>query len=165
VGSIVFLFVINILLYNNVDLILLMLEWRLYLVSFRVVAKILLLMTRSILETTLSIRPKRHGGQQNPDTSTAGGSSKEANHGVTNKPKIPFKRRQRPTRDDRMLNGVNKLIRNIYVEIPKAKEEACEEVTIKNYQSIASYSWKNIEHPTIYVPGLPCVLCARKNSC
>jgi hypothetical protein len=53
-----------------------------------------------------------------------------------------------------MLKGVDKLVRNIYVEVSEAQEEACEEVMIKNYKFIASYSWKDIEHPTIYVPGL-----------
>ena len=53
-----------------------------------------------------------------------------------------------------MLKGVDNLIRNIYVEFSEVQEEACEVATIKNYEFIASYSWKDIEHPTIYVPGL-----------
>ncbi|KAH7360690.1 hypothetical protein BKA65DRAFT_591699 [Rhexocercosporidium sp. MPI-PUGE-AT-0058] len=70
----------------------------------------------------------------------------------------PRRNRAQPgrSRDDRMLNGVGNLIKKIVVESSETQEEVSEEkVTIKSYESISSYSWKDIEHPTIYVPGLP----------
>jgi len=107
----------------------------------------------SLNESILSIRPSKVNVQQSSGTSPIGGPARETNHDVT-KRKTLTKGRQRPSRDDRMLKGVDKLIRNIYVEFSEVQEEACEAVTIKNYEFIASYSWKDIEHPTIYVPGL-----------
>jgi hypothetical protein len=58
----------------------------------------------------------------------------------------------------KMLEGVDKIIGTINAEFPSAQSEASQAVGIKNYESIASYSWKDIDHPTIYVPGLarPC---------
>ena len=67
-------------------------------------------------------------------------------------------------RDNRMLWGVGNLIRNIYVESSEVQEEAYEAVTIKNYEFIASYNWKNIEHPTIYVPGLSHPITRKRSS-
>ncbi|TVY14685.1 hypothetical protein LARI1_G007941 [Lachnellula arida] len=107
----------------------------------------------SLNESILSIRPSKVNVQQSSSTSLIGGSARETNHDAT-KRKTPTKGRQRQSRDDRMLKGVDKLIRNIHVESSGVQEEACDAVTIKNYESIASYSWKDIEHPTIYVPGL-----------
>ncbi|PVH69993.1 hypothetical protein DL98DRAFT_598198 [Cadophora sp. DSE1049] len=80
--------------------------------------------------------------QQSPGASKIGGPGRKT------------KGSQRPSRDDRMLKGVDNLIRNIYVETPEAQKEAPKAVTINKYEPIASYSWKDIEHPTIYVPGI-----------
>ena len=85
----------------------------------------------------MSLRPGKFNIQQSPGTSRIGGPG-----------------RKRPSRDNRMLKGVDNLIRKIYVESSEVKEEAPKAVTIKKYESIASYSWKDIEHPTIYVPGI-----------
>jgi len=63
-----------------------------------------------------------------------------------------------------MLKGVDKHIRNIYVEFSEIQEEACKAVTIQNYEFIASYSWKDIEHPTIYVPGLSRPIMRKRSS-
>ncbi|CZT47775.1 uncharacterized protein RSE6_08376 [Rhynchosporium secalis] len=71
-------------------------------------------------------------------------------------------RRNRPghSRDDRMLWGTSNLISKIHVEPQPAERragigvEASAPVTIQNYKYVASYNWKDIEHPTIYVPGL-----------
>ena len=52
-----------------------------------------------------------------------------------------------------MLWGAGTLIRKIYVEATEAQENVPKAVTIQNYESLASYSWKDTEHPTIYVPG------------
>ncbi|KAG4435840.1 hypothetical protein IFR05_008666 [Cadophora sp. M221] len=71
-------------------------------------------------------------------------------------PSQKAKKRSWKSKGDRMLMGVGNLIKTIYVEASETQEGAYdEEITIKNYESIASYSWKGIEHPTIYVPGLP----------
>lgn len=86
--------------------------------------------------------------QQSSGTSPIGGPTRDTNHDVTEK-KTLTKGRQRPSRDDRMLKGVDKLIKNIYAEFSEVQGESSEAVTIKNYESIASYSWKDIEHPTI----------------
>jgi len=91
--------------------------------------------------------------QQASGTSLEGGPARETNHDATER-KTRKKGRQRPSKDDRMLKGVDKVVKYIYVEHSEVHEEACEVVTIKNYVFIASYSWKDIEHPTIYVPGL-----------
>lgn len=56
-------------------------------------------------------------------------------------------------RDERMLHGTTTLMAKIYVDASAAQEEVQDAVTIKNYEPIASYSWKDIDHPTIYVPG------------
>ncbi|KUJ12351.1 uncharacterized protein LY89DRAFT_206066 [Mollisia scopiformis] len=108
----------------------------------------------SLNESILSIRPSTLHVQQSSGTSQIGGPTRETNHDATER-KTLTKGRQRPSRDDRMLKGVDKLIKNIYNEFSEVQEEACEAVAIRNYESIASYSWKDIEHPTIYVPGLP----------
>jgi len=63
-----------------------------------------------------------------------------------------------------MLKGVDKLIKNIYAEFSEVQGESSEAVTIKNYESIASYSWKDIEHPTIYVPGLSRPIARKRSS-
>jgi len=61
----------------------------------------------------------------------------------------------RPTRDDRMLKGTDKLIKKIQVgSSSESQKGASDAVTIKNYESLASYCWKDVDHPTIYVPGL-----------
>jgi hypothetical protein len=90
--------------------------------------------------------------QQSSGNPPVGGPSRET------------KGRQRPSRNDRMLWGVGNLIRNIYVESFDVQEEAFEAITIKNYEFIASYNWKNIEHPTIYVPGLSHPITRRRSS-
>ena len=90
----------------------------------------------------MSVRPGRITMQQSPSASRTGGAGRKT------------KGSQRPSRDERMLQGVDNLIRKIYVESSEVQEEALEAVTIKKYEHIASYSWKNIEHPTIYVPGI-----------
>ncbi|MAD86625.1 MAG: hypothetical protein CL912_27025, partial [Deltaproteobacteria bacterium] len=71
----------------------------------------------------------------------------------TGRPGRKAERSQRPSRDDRMLWGAGTLIRKIYVEATEAQENVPKAVTIQNYESLASYSWKDTEHPTIYVPG------------
>ncbi|KAH9222769.1 hypothetical protein DL95DRAFT_441116 [Leptodontidium sp. 2 PMI_412] len=101
----------------------------------------------SLNETNLAARLGQLNMQQSSGASSIGPSSRPPRNART---------WSRPSRDDRMLQGVGKLIRTIYVEASETQEETYEEeVTIKNYESIASYSWKDIEHPTIYVPGLP----------
>lgn len=121
------------------------LEWRHSMVSFLSLAAGLHLITRFVLGSTLSFRPKRGNAQQSSSVPPVSGPSRET------------KGRQKTSRDERMRWGVGKLMRNIYVEsvdVQDSQEEACEAVTIKNYEFIASYNWKDIEHPTIYVPGL-----------
>ncbi|KAL3423891.1 hypothetical protein PVAG01_05638 [Phlyctema vagabunda] len=69
--------------------------------------------------------------------------------------KVLTKGRNRLSQDERMLKGLDKLVGNIYVNFPEPQAMPYEAVKINNYEFVASYSWKDIEHPTIYVPGLP----------
>ncbi|CAG8953515.1 hypothetical protein HYFRA_00009971 [Hymenoscyphus fraxineus] len=66
------------------------------------------------------------------------------------------KSKEQPTRKEReearMLKGHGGFLKNLHVE-GSVKDE--QPVEMKNYQFVASYSWKDIEHPTIYVPGCP----------
>ena len=93
------------------------------------------------LETAMSIRPAKVHAQPSTDASNRSGSG------------IKTKKSQRPSRDDRMLWGAGILLRKVYVEATGAQENAPKAITIQNYESLASYSWKDTEHPTIYVPG------------
>jgi hypothetical protein len=82
-----------------------------------------------------------------------GGSTRGTNLDATER-KLQHKGRQKPSKHDRMLRGVDKLMKTIQVESSEVQKDARQAITIKNYEFIASYSWKEIEHPTIYVPGL-----------
>jgi len=137
--------------------------WRLSKVSFLNLAAGLQLITRYVLESILSVRPGKVNMQQSSGTSPKGGPARDTDHDAIER-KFLTKGRQRPSRDDRMLKGVGNIIRNISVEFSEAQEEACEAVTIKNYEFIASYSWKDIDHPTIYVPGLSRLITGKRNS-
>ena len=66
------------------------------------------------------------------------------------------KKARRPSRDDRMLQGTRRLLKRNNLESLGVPDGDAENVTIKNYNSVTSYSWKDVEHPTIYVPGISC---------
>lgn len=49
-----------------------------------------------------------------------------------------------------MLKGLGDYVNNLYAG---GSVEYDEPVEIQNYQFVASYGWKDVAHPTIYVPG------------
>ncbi|KAL2069169.1 hypothetical protein VTL71DRAFT_15507 [Oculimacula yallundae] len=97
-------------------------------------------------DTILSARLGNLSLQQNPNSNSTAAESVPARR---------TRRRQGPTVSERMLWGVSNLISTIYVGPPEDEDRTSAGVTIKNLKSVASYNWKDVEHPTIYVPGLP----------
>lgn len=109
---------------------------------------------QSTLETSMSVKHGKANVHESPSTSSISGLRKETNHDSAARKGVAEKGKQHRSSDDRMLKGVDNLIGNIHVEPSEIQVQASEAVGIKNYKFIASYSWKDIEHPTIYVPGL-----------
>lgn len=93
---------------------------------------------------SIPFRPKVHQISKPPLQAA------ELNQPITRDgPKAKLSRKQ--AEEAEMLKGVGDQVNNIHVEGSTEHDEAIE---IKNYQFVASYGWKDIEHPTIYVPGL-----------
>ncbi|KAG9236243.1 hypothetical protein BJ875DRAFT_526572 [Amylocarpus encephaloides] len=93
--------------------------------------------------------------RQVSSTATPRNSSEKKAPGATNGPSLPKPSRGPSREAARMLKGAGVLISTLYAELPETPLQVGDPVEIKNCEFQASYSWKDVEHPTIYVPSCP----------